>query len=49
MSRWNMIENIAAKIGKLISSVLALSQNIEKFHIAVLSGIIQDEQGPVSI
>ena len=46
MSRWNILENIAAEIGKWISSAKALSQNIEKFDITVLLGITQYELVP---
>ena len=39
MSRWNIMGNIAIKIGKWISSALVLFRNIEEIHIAVLLGI----------
>ena len=39
MSRWNIIENIAAEIGNLISSIIAISRNIEKIPMTELLGI----------
>ena len=36
MSRWNITENVIAEIGNQISSVMALYQNIDEIHMAVL-------------
>ena len=48
MSRWNIIKNITAEIGrnKSVPPKPYRSQNIEKFDIAVLLGITQYELVP---
>ena len=46
MSRWNIIKNITAEIGKWNSSAYDLSRNTEKFNIAELLGITLYELVP---
>ena len=48
MHRWNISENIAAKIRKEINSAMALFRNVKYMHMAAKRGNTQYELIPTS-